>query len=176
MRRLQSFGKTELKAVRRARAEAEALVGEFYVLAPREWERMTYEVRTLDELAPEEISDQAFAQVLCYDFMRRIGSTIVDRRDLYRICLQDHRILQAINGSRPAAPRADHLALEPFLLYLLTHELIHIVRFTQRLQHLDLAPALRPQEEMSVEQTTRHVLAPMADRALRRVLEACAIG
>src|ERR1041384_361687 len=112
---LQSFGKSELKAVRRARAEAEARVGEFYVLAPREWERMTYEVRTLEELAPEEIHDQAFAQVLCYDFTRRIGQTILDRRDLYRICLQDHRILQAISGARPVAPRSDNLALEPFL-------------------------------------------------------------
>lgn len=176
MSQLQCFGRTELKAVRRARAEAEALVGEFYVLAPREWERMTYEVRTLNELAPEEISDQAFAQVLCYDFTRRIGSTIVDRRDLYRICLQDHRILQALSGSRPAAPKSDNLALEPFLLYLLTHELIHVVRFTQRLQRLDLAPALRPQEEMNVEQTTRHILAPVADRALHRVLETCAAG
>ena len=174
MNRLQSFGKAELKAVRRARAEAEALVGDFYVLAPREWERMTYEVRTLEELAPEEIHNQAFAQVLCYDFTRRIGQTILDRRDLYRICLQDHRILQAITGSRPVAPKADKLALEPFLLYLLTHELIHIVRFTQRMQHLDLAPALRPQEEMNVEQTTRHILARVADRALRHVLEACA--
>src|ERR1051326_4916990 len=118
---------------------------------------MTYEVRTLEELAPEEIHNQAFAQVLCYDFTRRIGQTILDRRDLYRICLQDHRILQAITGSRPVAPKADKLALEPFLLYLLTHELIHIVRFTQRMQHLDLAPALRPQEEMNVEQPTGHI-------------------
>jgi hypothetical protein len=176
MSRLQSFGKAELKAVRRARAEAEALVGGFYVLSPREWAQMTYEVRTLDELAPEEISDEAFAQVLCYDFTRRIGETIVDHRDLYRICLQDHRILQAVSGRQTALPRADKLALEPFLLYLLTHELIHVVRVTQRLQRLDLAPLLRPQEEMSVEQTTRYILMPVADDALGQVLETCQTG
>ena len=176
MRELPRFGKAELKAVRRARADAEALVGNFYVLAPREWERMTYEVRTLGELAPAEIHHQAFAQVLCYDFTRRIGATVIDRRDLYRICLQDHRILRAAGRSQATAPLADRLPLEPLLLYVLTHELVHIVRFTQQMQRLDLAPELRPQEEMSVEQATRQILAPVADRLLHHVLETCERG
>jgi hypothetical protein len=176
MKELPRFGKAELQAVRRARAEAEALVGGFYVLAPREWKRITYEVRTLGELAPEEISYRAFAQVLCYDFTRRIGATVVERRDLYRICLQDHRILPAIRRAQAVSPRAGKPALEPFLLYLLTHELVHIVRFTQRMQRLDLAPELRPREELSVEQTTRQILAPVADHQLRQVIELCAGG
>ena len=173
---LQRFGKAELKAVQRARADAEALVGGFYVLAPREWECMRYEVRTLGELAPEEVNDRAFAQVLCYDFTRRVGQTVIDRRDLYRICLQDHRILRVAESGLSGVACADKLPLEPLLLYLLTHELIHIVRFAQRMQRLDLAPELRPQEEMSVEQTTRHILAPVVDLPLRRVLETCETG
>jgi hypothetical protein len=176
MQELRRFGRAELKAVRRARVEAENLVGGFYVLAPREWERMSYEVRTLDELAPDEVSNQAFAQVLCYDLTRRIGGTILEHRDLYRICLQDHRILKAVGGGQSGLPFTDQLALEPLLLYVLTHELVHVVRFSQRLQRLDLAPELRPQEETSVEQTTRQILAPVVDRGLRRVLETCLPG
>jgi hypothetical protein len=176
MLELQRFGKPELKAVERARAEAANLVGDFYVLAPREWERITYEVRTLEELAPEEISDQAFAQVLCYDLTRRLGRAVIDRRDLYRICLQDHRILRVAGGGPKALAKPDQLALEPLLLYVLTHELVHVIRFAQQMQCLDLAPELRPQEELSVEQTTRHILAPVADRQLRHVLETCAAG
>jgi hypothetical protein len=57
------------------------------------------------------------------------------------------------------------------LIYVLTHELVHVVRFSQQMQRVDLAPALRPQEELSVEQTTRTILAPVADAALRRVIE-----
>ena len=176
MRELQRFGKAELKAVRQARADAEALVGSFYVLAPREWERMTYEVRTLKELAPEEVNHRAFAQVMCYDCTRRIGETVIDRRDLYRICLQDHRILRAAGRGLAPARRINKLPLDPLLLYVLTHELVHVVRFAQQMQRLDLPPELRSQEEMSVEQTTRQILTPVADRSLRHILELCEGG
>jgi hypothetical protein len=166
-RELRSFGRRELRTVERAHAEAAAMVSAFYVLAPRERERMHYEVRTLRQLAPEEITDDAFAEVRCYDCERRVGGETVNRRDLYRICLQDHRILSALER----APRGARLALEPMLIYVLTHELVHVVRFSQQMQRVDLAPALRPQEELSVEQTTRTILAPVADAALRRVIE-----
>lgn len=165
---LLRFGKAELRAVEQAREFAAELVGDFYVLAPREWERMDYEVRTLRQLAPEEVCDQAFAQVLCYDRVKRIDDEVIERRELYRICLQDHRILRV--AERSASP--GKLDLEAMLLYVLTHELVHVVRFSQRLQRIDLAPELRPIEELSVEQTTRQILAPVADRALEKVIGA----
>jgi hypothetical protein len=166
-RELRSFGRRELKSVERAHAEAADLVSAFYVLAPRERERMHYEVRTLRQLAPDEVADDAFAEVRCYDCARLVGAQLVDRHDLYRICMQDHRILGALDS----APQGGRLALEPMLLYILTHELIHVVRFSQQMQRVDLVPALRPQEELSVEHTTRRILAPVADAALRRVIE-----
>ncbi|MCI0336276.1 MAG: hypothetical protein L0226_01750 [Acidobacteria bacterium] len=171
MIKARRFGKAELKSVDRAREAAEEMISSFYVLAPREWERVNYEVRTLEELSPEEICDRALAQVLCYDCVKRIGASTVERHDLYRICLQDDRILRA-------SDRIDsgRLALEPLLLYVLTHELVHIVRFSQHLQRLDLAPEFRSQEELSVEQTTRQILAPAADRALQRVIATFANG
>jgi hypothetical protein len=173
MQNLRRFGKSELRVVERAREAAVELIGGFYVLAPREWERLHYEVRTLEELAPEEICDQAFAQVLCYDRVKRVGANVIERRDLYRICLQDHRIMRVAEGGDDEA-RVEKLDLESLLLYVLTHELVHVVRFSQRLQRLDLAPELRPIEELSVEQTTRQILAPIADRALEKILAACA--
>lgn len=166
--KIQKFRDIELGAVHRARATAEKLVGSFYVLAPHEWERIHYEVRTLDELAPEEICDQAFAQVLCYDCTKRAGTTILFQRDLYRICVQDHRILPALTRFSGTVP------LDPFLLYVLTHELVHVVRFAQRMQEPDLDPALRPQEELNVEQMTRQILLPVADRQLQQVVQAFA--
>jgi hypothetical protein len=169
MERLHRFGKAELRLVERVRAEAEELIGEFYVLAPREWERMHYEVRTLDELTPEEICDRAFAQVLCYDWVKRVGTNVINRRNVYRICLQDHRILRAARAEERSID-GDKPALEPLLLYVLTHELVHIVRFSQDLQCLTLPTDLRPQEEKSVDRTTRQILAPLADGALRRVM------
>ncbi len=170
MRELPRFGNNELKVVEHAREAAAELIGDFYALAPREWERLHYEVRTLRRLAPEEICDQAFAQVLCYDRVKRVGADVVERHDLYRICLQDHRILRVAE----CGANQDKLDLEAMLLYVLTHELVHVVRFSHRLQRLDLAPELRPIEELSVEKTTKQILAPVADRALEKVIAACA--
>ncbi len=174
MPKFQQFGKAELKAVEQAQKGAEELVGGFYVIAPREWERLHYEVRTLSELAPEEVCHQAFAQVLCYDCVRCIGADIIEHNDLYRICLQDHCLLRVARRGNDGY-RLSELDLEPLLLYVLTHELVHVVRFSQHLQSLDLAPELRTQEEISVEQTTRQILTPVTDRALRRVIDACSI-
>jgi hypothetical protein len=166
---MKIFIPSELKLVEEVRGEVERLVGKFYALAPREWERMHYEVRTLSDLAPEEVCHQAFAQVLCYDCIKRVGPSIVKQHDLYRICLQDHRILEvAQRGNNPAK-----LDLEAMLLYVLTHELVHIIRFSQQLQQLDLALELRPMEERSVEHTTRQILAPLNGPALRKVVAAC---
>jgi hypothetical protein len=158
--------KKELMLVERARGQAAELVGDFYVLAPREWDRMHYEVRTLSELAPEEVCDEAFAQVLCYDRVRHAGPAVAERHDLYRICLQDHRILRAIE----AREMNGEIDLEPFLVYILTHELVHVVRFSQRMQHPDLPVELRPIEELSVEQTTQKILSAAADLSLQRVI------
>lgn len=166
-RGLRSFTKRELLAVERAHADAATMVTGFYVLAPREQEHLNYEVRTLIRLAPEEVVNHAFAEVRCYDYVRRVGAELVARHDFYRICVQDHRILHALD----AADTGERLHLEPMLLYILTHELVHVVRFSRHMQRIDLAPELREQEEQSVEQTTRRILAPVADRPLQRVIE-----
>src|SRR5262249_14203456 len=70
--------------------------------------------------------------------------------ELYRICLQDNRIL-ATHAQRG-------LKLSELLVYVLTHELVHVVRFGQRLQRLDLAAEERPMEERSVEIITSRIL------------------
>ena len=170
MLNLQRFGETELEAVERAQEMAEDLISGFYVLAPREWARVHYEIRTLDRLAPEEVCDQALAQVLCYDRVKQVGARIVEQHDLYRICLQDHRILPLARPDRERE-KFGPLQLEALLLYLLTHELVHVVRFSQRMQCLDLDPRLRHREEAIVEQTTRNILAPVKSIDLRRVLD-----
>jgi hypothetical protein len=169
MEELPRFRGDELKVVDRARDSAVDLVGDFYALAPREWDRLHYEVRTLGQLAPNEICDQAFAQVLCYDCVKHIDGAVVAQHELYRICLQDHRILLVAEHGDSIGK----LDLEAMLLYLLTHEMVHVVRFSQRMQRIDLKPEDRLSEEFSVDQTTKQILAPVADRALEKVIAVC---
>jgi len=164
---LQTFEKGHLRAVRKAHREAEQLVTRYYALAPREWARMPYEVRTLEELQPEEIVDEAFAHVVCYHYTRRRNNEIVDQGELYRICLQDHHILNTINSSE------DGPDLNSFLLYVMTHELVHIVRFGQKLQRIDLPGNLRPIEEQNVDRIAHRILQPVRGLDLNRVLKVC---
>jgi hypothetical protein len=151
-----------MKMVLGARVRAEKLVTEYYRVAPREWEQMRYEVKTLRLLDSSEVTDRALAQTFCYGFERKAGLTVLEEGEFYRICLQDHRIMSA-------AERAS-VGLEPLLTYVLTHELVHVVRFGQRLQRLDLPLEMRPQEERHVEKTTRAILAKSSDTDLRLVL------
>lgn len=157
------FNTRERRAVRDAEATASELVTRFYAIAPREWDRMRYEVRTLGQLAPQEVEDSALAHVLCYELRRTVGDRLVELRDLYRICLQDHRIL--------FHRREGGLALSALLLYVVTHELVHVVRFGQNLQSLDLPRPLRAREEERVDQTARTILRDTGARGLGAVFE-----
>lgn len=118
---------------------------------------MPYEVCTLRSLESTEVTDSALAQTLCYDLRRQVAGDVLEHVDFYRICLQDHRILEVVRSTAETK-------LAPLLTYVLTHELIHVVRFGQRLQRVDLADELRPEEESKVERTTRRILRAVCSR------------
>jgi hypothetical protein len=158
MSELSCFNPAQLRTVRQARERAATLVSAYYCVAPREWRQMPYEVKTLRALDRSEVTDAALAQTVCYNFKRAAGPVVIDEGDLYRICLQDHRILDALRHTR--------LKLGALLTYVLTHELVHVVRFGQRMQRIDLPFELRDDEECKVERTTRTILA-RADVGLR---------
>lgn len=156
------FNPAQLRLVHRSGYRAAELVSEYYRVAPREWLKMPYEVRTLRSLDSSEVTDEALAQTVCYAFKRQAGSIILKEGDLFRICLQDHRILGAMRDSQ--------LGLESLLMYVLTHELIHVVRFGQRLQSVDLPKELRSCEERTVERTTQTILAKAGEPGMARIL------
>jgi len=161
---MQSFTDAQLAKVEATSREARDLVGDYYAVAPREWARVRSEVRTLAELCPEEIVDHAFAQVLCYEFTRSLDGDVIDKGDLYRICLQDHRILNALRS------KTRGLDFEALLLYVMTHEFVHVVRFGVQLQDLHLPETLRSAEEQNVEGITRKILFPVGNSSLSRVV------
>jgi hypothetical protein len=156
------FNPVQLRIVSRSRDRAAKLVSEYYQVAPREWLKMPYEVRTLRSLDSSEVTDEALAQTVCYAYKRQAGSIVVKEGELFRICLQDHRILGAM--------RDLHLGLGSLLMYVLTHELIHVVRFGQQLQSVDLPKELRSYEERTVERTTQTILAKAGDPDMVRIL------
>lgn len=144
------FSPVQMRMVGQARKHAASLVSDYYRVAPREWLQMPYEVKTLRSLDSSEVTDTALAQTVCYSFKRQAGPVVLKEGDLFRICLQDNRIL--------TKAREAQLGLKALLTYVLTHELVHVVRFGQRLQSVDLPEELRSYEERMVERTTRTIL------------------
>ena len=62
------------------------------------------------------------------------------------------------------------LELLPFTLYILTHELIHIVRFSKFLQNFNAKPEERIAEESRVHELTHKILRPVRIEGLPEVL------
>lgn len=146
---MRLFTCQELQLVQQASQQAAYLVSRFYCLAPREWTMLRYEVKTQEELTDNERLDTVLAQVLCYQYACQINQKI-EYKDLYCICLQDTKILNTFNNIEGD--------LFNLLLYVLTHELVHVVRFGQQLQSIDLAIEERNKEEEKVEIITGKIL------------------
>lgn len=148
------FSPEELRRVNDSVSMAEDLVSDHYKMSASQWQRLRYDVKTLKHLHEDEIVDGPFAQVIRYEAKRddtALGSAIYD---FYKICLQDHAILRAIGQS-------EGLLLFPFCLYIVTHELIHIVRFCKFLQGFDATEEEKIAEEIRVHQHTREILEPV---------------
>jgi len=158
------FSPTQIQIVNNAVAMAEELVSNFYKMSASQWLGPRYDVKTLAELNPGEILDGPFAQIIRYKGRPQNTSLGSSTYDFYKICLQDHTILSTVNIS----PNID---LQPFALYIITHELIHIVRFSKFLQNFDASPAERMVEEKRVHQRTHEILKPIRIKGLSNVLE-----
>ena len=153
------FDSSDQRQVQRAAVQAEDLTSRFYCIPGREWPRFPYDISTLSQgPGPER---PVFA-----DVVRLVRRETADARgsgdELYRIRLRDDQILAAV-GERCEA-------LFPLLLYVLTHELVHVVRFRSGLAAYEIDdPLVRGREELRVHTITRKVLQPAEDADLRRV-------
>lgn len=154
MDKLKQFTSTQIKIVNRSVEMAEELVSNFYKMSASQWLRRRYDIKTLANLSSNEIVTGPFAQIIRYVGQQKNSSLGSSTYDFYKICLQDHSICETLNKS-------DGLELLPFTLYIITHELIHIVRFTKFLQNFDASPDEKMAEEARVHDNTREILKPV---------------
>ena len=148
---MEKFSPTQINIVNNAVAMAEELVSNHYKLSASAWLRRLYDVKTIAELSQEEIVHGPFAQIIRYKGQPKDTTLGSFTYDFYKICLQDHAILAALAGQ-------PQIELFPFALYIISHELIHIVRFSQFLQHFDASPPEKLLEEKYVHHRTHAVL------------------
>jgi hypothetical protein len=160
----KQFSSAQLKIVNSSVEMAEELVSNFYKLSASQWGRRRYDIKTLANLNSEEILDGPFAQIIRYVGQHKNSSLGSSTYDFYKICLQDHSISDALNTNTG-------LELFPFTLYIITHELIHIVRFTKFLQNFDALPDEKIKEEVRVHKKTHEILKPAKIVGLPEVFE-----
>ncbi|BBO81683.1 hypothetical protein [Desulfosarcina ovata] len=148
---LPTFTTDALTAVNNAVSMAEELVSNHYKMSASQWLHPKYDVKTLVDLNDTEIVDGPFAQIIRYEGKPDGGVLGSSTYDLYKICVQDHAILKVLNEH-------PEITLFPFALYVITHELIHIVRFSRFIQNFNATDVEKLTEEHRVHGITRDIL------------------
>jgi len=151
MKKLQTFKTDQIKIVNDSVEIAEELVSNHYKMSASQWLHRKYDIKTLVDLNPDEIVRGPYAQIIRYKGQRKDTSLGSSTYDFYKICLQDHSILATLE-------QLSEMKLFPFTLYIIIHELIHIVRFSKFLQNFDASPEEKLAEEARVHEKTHEIL------------------
>jgi hypothetical protein len=159
---LWTFDEGHMAMANEAVALAEELTSNHFKYSTSQWRRSRYDIRTLRDLEEPEITDKAFAQILRYIGQPSDSDLGSARFDFYKVCLQDHVILQGLN-------RDPELAFFPLMIYVVTHELVHIVRFSRFLQSFEAYPSVRSKEEARVHAITDEILKDAHEPGLERI-------
>jgi len=159
------FEDNRIRTVSDALDIAEDKTGDYYKFSNRQWKKHSYDVKTQLSLEDNEITSYAFA--LLNKCALNLDNTDLKTktRDFYFICLQDDQILKAMK-------RDSSLKLLPLLVYILTHELVHIVRFCNFSQRFEISGEDREDEEKLVHSTTYDILKDVSILHMDYILEA----
>jgi hypothetical protein len=161
---IKGFSPKEIGQVDRALEIAEDAACNYYHISGSNWKKYGFEVSPLAQLQQEEITDQGLAQISRYVFTPVQWLPTPHLRDYYRVCLQDHNILKVLE-------RGDGLELFPLMIYILTHELVHIIRFRKFFQRFDVSSEEREVEENKVHSTTYDILRPIKKIDLQPIFD-----
>lgn len=163
MEKLEKFNTEQIRIVNNGVAMAEELVSDFYKMSASQWLRRRYDIKTLVDLSPDETVHGPFAQIIRYKGQRKDMSLGSSTYDYYEICLQDHAILSVLK-------QLSQIKLFPFTLYIVSHELVHIVRFSKFLQNFEASPEEMMMEETRVHEITHEILLAVRVSGLADVL------
>lgn len=145
----------------RAMEDAEARTLHYYCIPPHRRARLQYDLVTSQDTEWEPLPDAALAKVLRLHQWKPKGKTV---HDFYRILLNDPGILTVLHREELESD------LYPFLVYILTHEMVHIVRLSTILpdgHEAHLAPEI---EESRVHSVAYRILSRADDLKLSPIL------
>jgi len=151
------FNLEQLSLLHQCLRRGEALVARAFRIPALPSHQYPYELVTLADLSTVERAAHAFAHLVVYERQRPAGP-----EPLYRICVQDDVLLRRLGDGGPGWPAA-------LLIYVLTHELVHVVRFQRAEGALDAEGESREREEDRVHQLTLALLAEAGEPEVQRL-------
>jgi hypothetical protein len=159
------FSDDQLTCLQATLRRAEECLEAFYCFSPREWFHYSFEILTARDL-PADFPDRP--EKVLGEIQKKSGPNLAlpalpEPAAMYSIILFDGNILHHLR-ERPQV-RFDHL-----LLYILTHELVHLARFFHLIDY-DLPDCERIREEQKVHRLTGRILCRMGDPALMALTE-----
>ena len=160
------FSRKQLHILGQAVDIAEEMTSNFYKLSLSQWKRYPFDIKTLSNWTGENDVGDVFAFLKREDICKKKEQELSSkRRGTYIVCLQDHQIISALE-------RDGELKLLPLLSYILTHELVHIVRFCNFQVSFELwEEQKRAKEEKVVHKTTYNILKKLPLSNLQYILD-----
>ncbi len=162
----RQFSERELLIVDEAAKVSEELVNNFFKMSSGQWLKNRYDIKTAKDLASHERVNGPVAQVIKYEARKKEVSLSSSTFNLYKVCVQDDAVLSTIE-------KKGSMSLGSFLLYVITHELVHVVRFSkyqQRYENKNEADVTLD-EEKKVHQLTHSILNATSISGIGKVFE-----
>lgn len=159
------FNPSQVSLANSVFAHSEGLAAKYFRLSPDAMKNCRYEVKTLAYLNNDEVNDGAFAHICKYQYKKNDEPANAEGLHFYKICLQDNRILDAVDRAN------SFIKLNPLLLYIATHELVHLIRFDTGEMDFDAPADEKLREEQRVHQITKDILVQVANSELRLVFD-----
>ncbi len=156
------FNRRQQSSIAEILGVAEALAGNYFEIDLDDFVRFPYDLMTLANLRGMEKTREALAQVCKYEYFKK--KPVPKGKEFYRICLQDDKILRTVKTEFS-------LSLEPLLLYIITHELVHVVRFSIDPKKFHLHSREKNIEEREVHRMTYNCLKLFKDPQVEDLLE-----
>lgn len=149
------FSSPQRSLVFRALDEAEERTRDYYCIPPFRWEKLRYDLLTRDDHGWEPLPEPMFARVRC---LQRIHNSLPF--DFYRIELNDESILAAAHRENLLREQD----LYPLFVYILTHEMVHMVRLSSILENwTETLVPFDESEEHRVQRISRRILTGASD-------------
>ena len=159
------FNPAQIFLTKSAFADAEKLAAQYFRISRKELSAHRYDVKTLAYLEDHEVNEGAFAHLCKYYYPKSKGTDSHDSFCFYSICLQDNRILNAVERAN------SFIRLTPLMLYIATHEIVHVIRFERGESSFDVPREEKEEEEKKVHGITGNILQSIVYPDLTLVLD-----